>query len=100
MRLVSGLYLFGAGAAFLFMKWALAPLGVSAMIAISLLGIAVPAGLLGSGRKRWIPASAAAAVVVLSFFPFVENGFLYLYEGTSNHSSKNLSDPKVDAARS
>ncbi len=98
MRLVYALYLFGAAAAYLFIRTGLARLGIGAMLAISLGGIVLGLALLASGRHRLALGAAAGALILLGILPGVsggssnpvERGFLHLYKGTSPQSSKDL----------
>ena len=96
MRVVYALYLFGAALAYVTARAALGPLGISALLALSVFGMTVAAALLSSGRRwrTWILAAGLASVGGLPLFQGsqhpIERIFLSLYKGTSMQSSKDL----------
>src|SRR6266545_3000536 len=97
MRLVYALYLFGAAAAYLFLGWGLSRLGVAAMIALALAGVAMAAAILSRGGFRVAAGAAALGIAALGVLPAlrgegnpIEQRFLDLYKGTSLQSSRQI----------
>jgi hypothetical protein len=62
MRLVYALYLFGAAAAYLFLGWGISRLGIAAMIALALAGVALAAAILSRGGFRAAAGAAALGI--------------------------------------
>jgi hypothetical protein len=90
MPLVYALYLFGAAFAYVFVKVGLAPLGISRLLGLAVLLVAVAAVLLSSpGRSRWLLGAEALVLLAALVVPVldIEERFLELYKGRGPQST-------------
>jgi spermidine synthase len=92
MRLVYALYLFGAAGAYFFHQLTLSRIGVTGEILLSVLLIAVASLLLAERRaEHWVLAIECAVLLAVSAvpgLPVLEDGFLHVYKGSSEQSTK------------
>ncbi|HZN56507.1 MAG TPA: hypothetical protein VFD71_00425 [Planctomycetota bacterium] len=93
MRLVYGLYLFGAAAAYLVIQPALREVGVTGVLGGSLLLTLAASGILTDRRRERTIVGAICLAIALAFTVLpgastLEAGFLDLYKGSSMHSTQ------------
>jgi hypothetical protein len=92
MRLVYAIYLFGAAGAYFFHERTLSALGVTGEILLSVLLVAAASLLISVRRgERLVLAAECAVLVAAAAVPgleALEKGFLHLYKGASQQSTK------------
>lgn len=88
MRLVYALTLFGAAAAYVFLRVTLPVLGMARIQVFSLLAVAGAIAALGAGRPaRKVAVFELMALALLLLAPGLEQGFLSLYKGRGKLST-------------
>lgn len=88
MRLVYALALFGAAAAYVFLRAALPTLGMARVQIVAFLAVAGAIGVLGGGTTARVAAGVEAAILGLALFaPGLESRFLSLYKGRGYQST-------------
>src|SRR2546426_1551688 len=99
MRLVYAIYLFGAAFAYLFLREAQSRLGITGVLDLSLLCVAVASLLLSTGP--WLRGGftlECAALLAVLFLPGRETRFLDLYKGQGSKSTKEYSEKGYEPA--
>ncbi len=88
MRLVYALALFGAAAAYLFLRVALPPLGMARVQLLAFLGVAGAIAAFGAGTSaRAVAGLEALALGLALLTPGLEGRFLSLYKGRGEQST-------------
>jgi hypothetical protein len=88
MRLVYALALFGAAAAYLFLRAALPILGMARIQLLALIAVAGTIAVLGAGaRARTVACAEAVALGLALLSPGLESHFLSLYKGRGANST-------------
>jgi hypothetical protein len=91
MRLVYAISLFGAAAAYVFLRAALPPVGMARIQILAFLAIAGSIAALGPGRAVWSAAGVEVLILGLAMLlPGLENRFLALYKGRGMQSTSDF----------